>query len=174
MTKIDFEENGFSLEQNLNGQKFKTFIYFDNVTNKIGYYSNISYFNIVLIIMFGILLFLEIFNHGFRIISAIYTIVIIYFIYDFIKNFQKYKTLSLNNSKDIYLRKYEYKYINEILEKRNDYFYKKYYEKIETYNDEDKIQTINWLYKEEVINKFQILKINNIKYNETEDKYYIG
>lgn len=122
--------------------------------------------------MFGIILFFEIFNHGFRIISLFYIALVVYFIYDFIKKPQRYKTLSLKNSKEIYFNKKEYKYIDEILEKRNKYLFETYFENIGTYNDKDKIETINWLFKEEVINKFQALKIEGIKYDEKNDKFY--
>jgi predicted membrane protein len=173
MTNITFEENGFTLEQKFRSKNFKTFICFDNVSNKTGYYNSKNYYNFVFVIMFLIILFFEILNHGFRIISSFYAVIIVYFLYDFIKNLQKFKTLSLTNSKDIYFTKDEYKYIDEILDKRNIYFYEKYFNKIDTYNDEDKIQTINWLYKEDVVNKFEILKIDGIKYNEENDKFYL-
>jgi predicted membrane protein len=86
MTNITFEENGFTLEQKFRGKNFKTFIYFDSVSNKTGYYNSKKYYNIVFIIMFLIILFFEIFNHGFRIISLFYAVIIAYFLYDFIKN----------------------------------------------------------------------------------------
>jgi hypothetical protein len=173
MTNIEFEDNGFTLEQKFKGKEFKTFIYFDSVSNKTGYYNNTNYYNIIFSIMFGIILFFEIFNHGFSIISLFYIVLIAYFIYDFIKTFQKYKTLSLKNSKEIYFNKKEYKYIDEILDKRNKYFFETYFENIGIYNDKDKIETINWLYKEEVVNKFEILKIKDIKYDEEKNEFYL-
>jgi predicted membrane protein len=173
MTVIVYEENGFSLEQKYRGKNFKTFIYFDSVSSKIGYYNSKNYQNVIFIIIFGIMLFFEIFNHGFRITTFFYAAIIVYFIYDFIKNLQKFKTLSLNNSKDMYFTKNEYKYIDEILDKRNKYFYEKYFKNIETYNDKDKIETINWLFKERAVNKFQILKIDGIRYNEKNDEFYM-
>jgi hypothetical protein len=172
MTTIEFEDNGFTLEQKFKGKEFRTFIYFDSVSNKIGYHNNTSYYDIIFSVMFGIILFFEIFNHGFRIISLFYIALVVYFIYDFIKTPQRYKTLSLKNSKEIYFNKKEYKYIDEILEKRNKYLFETYFENIGTYNDKDKIETINWLFKEEVINKFQALKIEGIKYDEKNDKFY--
>jgi hypothetical protein len=173
MTNINFEDNGFTLEQKFKGKGFKTFIYFDNVSNKIGYYNNTSYYDIIFSIMFGIILFFEIFNHGFRIISLFYFVIMAYFIFDFIKSLQRYKTLSLKNSKEIYFNKKEYKYIDEILGKRNKYFFETYFENIGTYNDKDKIETINWLFREEVVSKFEILKIKDIKYDDKKDEFYL-
>lgn len=172
MTKIEFENNGFTLEQKFNGKEFKSFIFFDNVTNKIGYYKYINYPYIILAVMFGIMEFIEITSYGLRILSLIYGAVLLYFIFGFINSFQRYKTLSLNNSNEIYLKKNEYKFIDEILNNRNKYFYETYFSNIETYNDKNKISTLNWLYKENVVNKFEILKINGIKYNEEKDEIY--
>jgi hypothetical protein len=173
MTKIDFENNGFTLEQKFNGRNSKTFIYFDNVSSRIGYYYNSkNYFNIIFVIMFGLLLF-DMRNNNFGIAYLFCIFGIIYFVYDFIKNSIKYKTLSLTNSRDIYFLKKEYKYIDEIINKRNKYFMEEYFINIETYSDDEKIKTINWLYKEKVVNKFQILKMNYIKYNEENDKFYL-
>ena len=172
MTKIEFENNGFTLEQKFHGKEFKTFIFFDNVTNKIGYYKSINYPYIILAVMFGIIEFIEITNYRLRILSLIYFPVLLYFLFEFFYNLQKYKTLSLDNSKEIYFKKNEYKFIDEILNNRNKFFYKTYFNNIETYNEKDKINTLNWLYKENVVNKFEILKINGIKYNENKDEFY--
>jgi hypothetical protein len=172
MTMIDYENNGFTLEQKFGGKSYKTFVYFDNVSNKIGYYKNINYYSIIFAIAFGTILFLDIINKNFKMTLLFYTVVVIYFLYDIFKNMKKYKTLSLTNSKDIYFEKKEYKYVDEIINKRNKYFIERYFKNIETYNNEDKIYTINWLYKEEVINKFEVLKLNGIKYNEENNEFY--
>ena len=76
--------------------------------------------------------------------------------------------------KDIFFVRKEYKFIDEIIERRNKYFMENYFMNIETYNEKDKIETINWLYKEKTINKFEILKIHGIKYNEEKDEFYPG
>jgi len=172
MTNIKFGNNGFTLEQKFRGKEFKTFIYFDNVTNKIGYYKNTNYLYLILIVLFGIIEFYEISNYGLRILQLFYGSVLIWSLFEFIIGFQRYKTLSLNNSKEIYFKKNEHKYINEILNNRNKNFYEKYFENIETYDEKSKIETLNWLYKENVVNKFEILKIKEIKYNEEKDEFY--
>jgi hypothetical protein len=174
MTKINFEDNGFTLEQKLNGKNSKTFIYFDYVSNKTGYhYNSINYFNILFIIMFGLFLFIDIKNNNIGILFLFYIVGIIFFVYDIIKNAQKYKTLSLTNSRDIYFPKKESKYIDEIINKRNKYFREKYFLNIETYSENEKIETINWLYNEKVINKLEIQEIKNIMYNEAKDEFYL-
>jgi predicted membrane protein len=130
MTNITFESDGFTLEQKFSGKEFKTFIHFDNVTNKIGYYKNTNYYYIALAVIFGVLLFIEILKNGFRILSLFYGTILLYYLYEFIVCFQKYKTLSLNNSKDIYFKKDECKYIDEILNNRNKYYYETYFNNI--------------------------------------------
>jgi len=122
--------------------------------------------------MFGLIEFIEITNYGHRILSLIYGVVLLYFLFEFIYNLQRCKTLSLNNYKEIYFKKDEHKFIDKILNNRNKYFYEIYFNNIDTYNDKDKIRTLNWLYKENVVKKFEILKINGIKYDEDKDEFY--
>jgi hypothetical protein len=175
MTSIVFEDNGFTLEQRQQGKKFKTFIYFDNVSNKIGYFNSISYSSLAFIIIYGIVVIISFIYKSYNIFSIVFLVGgVIYFIIDFLINLRRYKTLSLTNSKDIYFKKHEYKYINDILEKRNEYFYKNYFQNIGNYNDKVKIDTLNWLYKEEVVTESEILKLDYVKYNEEKNEFYIG
>jgi hypothetical protein len=173
MVNIIFEDNGFTLEQKFKGKKFKTFIYFDNVSKKIGYYNSIGYSSLVLVIIFGIMIIMNIYNKVFNVTSIILMAGVIYFFVDFLLNLQKYKTLSLTNSSDLYFKKIEYKYIEEILHKRDKYFYNYYFQYIDNFNDKFKENTLNWLYKEEVVTKSEILKIDYINYNEERNEFYV-
>ena len=171
MTKIVYEEDGFTLEQKDKGKEFKTFINFDFVSNKTGYYKNTNHQNIIMVMIFSFVLVLELINFRFRPTILFYSAVIIYFTYEFIKNFSRYKTLSLTNSKDIYFKKNEYHYIDEILEKRNQFFHKKYFVNIDKYNKKDRIYTINWLYKEGVINKEDVEKLKDFRFDEAKNEF---
>ena len=170
---IEYEQDGFFLEQKFKEKSFKSFISFDYTTSKIGYSNNTGYSYIILITLFAVLLIFYFSNNIFTISTMAIIGVVIYYTYECVTSFKRYKTLNIKYFGEIFFDKNEYKLIDEILEKRNKYFYDKYFMKVNTYSDDDKTDTLNWLYKEEVVNKFEILKIYGVNYNEETDKFYL-
>jgi hypothetical protein len=174
MTSIIYEKNGFVLEQKFRSKKFKSFIYFDNVTNKTGFSKNTNWWSFTMGVIFLLLFSLSYYRTGISIILLIYLPGSVYLLYDFIMGKTNYKTLILRNSQEIYFSENEWHYIDEILIKRNEYCRETYFKDIDSYNDQDKITTVNWLYKQEVVKKFEILKVLNISFDEDKDEFYIN
>ena|GEM_PF-6788739 len=171
MTKVTFEKDGFYLEQNLKGKDHKTYVSFDYVTNKKGYYKTNDHSKIFLIIIFILIFITDLFIRGFGISSSIVLAAVSYFFYEYIKSFSTYETLALKVGKEIYFPKKDCHYIDTILEKRNVYLYNRYYPFLNEYDEKDRIQTINFLVSEEVITKDQILKEFDVKFDEETNEF---
>jgi len=171
MTKIDFTEDGFYIEQKRYKWSRKTFIEFDNVTGKIGYQRTSSIFTLIcglFLIIYSITFLIK----GLSIVNPlIFGVLSIYLIYDSVRSSTSYDILIINKDSNLYFKKNENDIINEIIKKRNVYYYNTYYMSIDSYDLKTKNYTVNWLYKEKVVSKEEIIKTGKFDYNLDEDKF---
>jgi hypothetical protein len=159
---INYEKDGFSIEQKFTSKNYKSYIYYDNVTSKKGYCNTKDTVSIIAAACFCFLIIFDFYSKkGHTITYMIYASVILFFVYSAITSTKKYTTLILKNGGPIYFTKKDEIQIDEIIKNRNKYFYETYFNNISSYDEQVKSETLKWLFDEKVITESEYYKVLN-------------
>ena len=143
MTKIIYEKNGINIEQKYNKWSQKRFVDFDDINIQVGYKKTQDYVSLlfgVFIIVLGIAMYIS--SHKIINLCA-FLIIGGYSLYNSLSNFSNFIILSISRHNDLYFSQKDKSYIDEIINKRNEYYLKRYYQNINDYDNQNKINIIN-------------------------------